>query len=364
LLAIPKGFNPNGVLTLTLRPGLARYPLESPQRSAYFQESLARVQSLPGIQSAGLTSFLPLTAPTLRLGIDIEGRPPSEPGKQPIVDLNFTSPEYFQTIGIELRAGRLFTSQDGPAAAKVVIINETLARRLFPDESPIGHSLLMWMTPRIIVGVAGDTRHLGLDQEVRPEVYIPYLQGPSNIMTLVVKAASGQKNPPNLSNLASVMRGQVSAIEPNEPVYQVVPLDQYLSNSLAWRRFQMLLLSIFAAVAFVIATIGIYGVISYAVSQRTHEIGIRMALGAKAGDVLRMVVWHGMRLALIGVALGVAAALALTRVMQNLLFNVSATDPATFALIVMLLIGVALVASYIPARRAMKIDPLTALRIE
>jgi putative ABC transport system permease protein len=364
LLAVPKGFNPDGVLTLALRPALAKYPLGSPQRSAYFQESLARIQSLPGIQSAGLTSFLPLTSPSLRLGIQIEGRPQYEPEKIPVVDLNFISLEYFQTMGIELRAGRPFTLQDGPGAPQVVIINEAMARRFFPNENPIDRRLSMWSAPRTIVGVAGDTRHLGLDREVRPEVYIPYAQGPSDLLTLAVRAASGQNNPSNLASLASLIRNQVSAIDPNEPVNQVVALDQFLSNSVAWRRFQMLLLSIFAAVAFVIATVGIYGVISYAVSQRTHEIGIRMAMGAKASDVLRMMIWWGMRLALIGLALGVAAALALTRVMQNLLFNVSATDPVTFALIVLLLVGVALIASYIPARRATKVDPLTALRNE
>jgi putative ABC transport system permease protein len=364
LLAVPKGFNPDGVLTLALRPGLAKYPLGSSQRSAYLQESLARIQSLPGIQSAALTSFLPLTAPILRMGIQIEGRPRYEPGKMPIVDLNFISPEYFQTMGIELRAGRAFTLQDGQEAPQVVIINETMARRLFPNENPIGHHLLMG-GPRAIVGVAGDTRHLGLDQEIRPEVYIPYRQRPpSDFLTLVVRAASGQNNPAGLSSLASVIRNHVSAIDPNEPINQVVVMDQFLSNSLAWRRFQMLLLGVFAAVALLIATVGIYGVISYAVSQRTQEIGIRMALGAQASDVLRMVIWRGISLTLIGVALGLAAAFALTRVMKNLLFEVSATDPATFALIALFVVGVALIASYIPARRATKVDPLQALRQE
>jgi putative ABC transport system permease protein len=364
LLAVPKGFNPDGVLTLALRPGLAQYPLGSPQRSAYLQESLARIQSLPGIQSAGLTSFLPLTAPTLRMGIQIEGRPRYEPGQMPIVDLNFISPEYLQTMGIDLRAGRAFNLQDGPEAPQVVIINETMARRYFPNENPIGHRLSMGGL-RVIVGVAGDTRHLGLDQEIRPEAYIPYLQRPpSDFLTLVVRVASGQNNPAGLSSLASVIRNQLSAIDPNEPINQVVVMDQSLLNSLAWRRFQMLLLSVFAAVALIIATVGIYGVISYAVSQQTQEIGIRMALGAQASGVLRMVIWRGVRLTLIGVALGLAAAVALTRVMKNLLFEVSATDPMTFALIALFVVGVALIASYLPARRATKVDPLQALRQE
>jgi ABC-type antimicrobial peptide transport system permease subunit len=181
---------------------------------------------------------------------------------------------------------------------------------------------------------------------------------------LAVRVAPGQNNPTSLSGLAASIRNQVRAVEPNEPVNQVVTMDERLSNSIAQRRFQMLLLGIFAAVALVIATVGIYGVISYAVSQRTHEIGIRMALGAQASDVLRMVIWRGMRLALIGVALGLGAAIALTRVLKNQLFEVSTTDPATFALIALLLIGVALIASYIPARRATKVDSLEALRHE
>jgi len=205
---------------------------------------------------------------------------------------------------------------------------------------------------------------------VQHEVYLPYPPD-SDLkritdwkMSLVVRAASGQNSSTALSTLADAIRNQIRAIAPNEPLNHVITMDERLSNSVAQRRFQMLLLGVFAAVALVIATVGIYGVISYAVSRRTHEIGIRMALGAQARDVLRMVIWRGISLALIGVALGLAAALALTRVMKNLLFEVSATDPATFALIALLLVGVALIASYIPARRATKVDPLLAIRHE
>jgi putative ABC transport system permease protein len=365
LLAVPKGFNPDGVLTLVLNPSLAKYPTQSPQRSAYFQESLDRVKTLPGIQSASLASSLPLVGPTRSfIGIEIEGLPPYEPGKEPFFDANFISPEYFQTMGIQMRAGRPFTSQDGAEAPPVVIINDTLARRFFPNENPLGHRLLWGSPPRTIVGVVNDTWNRDLDREVNPEFFAPRLQNPSWVSSLVARVASGQNSPAGLANLAAAIRNQVRAIEPDEPVGQVVTMDERLSGSTAGRRFQMLLLSVFAALALVIATIGIYGVISYAVSQRTHEIGIRMALGAQARDVLRMVIWRGMSVALIGVALGLAAALALTRVMKNLLFEVSATDPATFAVIALLLIVVALIASYIPARRATKVDPLQALRHE
>jgi putative ABC transport system permease protein len=367
LLAVPKGFNPDGVLTLVLSPNSAKYPPRSPQRFAYYQEALTRVQALPGVQSAGLASLTPLEGGYSRATLHIEGRPPFEQGQEPVVDINLISPEYFQTMGIEMRAGRPFAAQDGAGAPKVAIVNETIARRFFPNENPIGHRLL-WSAPVTIVGISPDTRHLSLDQEVRLEVYLPYTQSPDwdRSLVLAARVTPGQNNPASRASLANAIRNQMRAIEPNEPVNRVDPLEERLSNSraVAGRRFQMLLFGVFAGLALVIAAVGIYGVISYAVSQRTQEIGVRMALGAQAGDVLRLVIWRGMSLTLIGVALGVATALALTRVMKNLLFNVSATDPATFALIALLLVGVAFIASYVPARRATKVDPLIALRSE
>jgi putative ABC transport system permease protein len=212
--------------------------------------------------------------------------------------------------------------------------------------------------------VIGDMRNRSLDRDVSPEIFAPQAQNPNLGSNLVVRATFDQNNPAGLSSLAAAIRSQAQAIDPNEPINQVISMDERLSNSVAMRRFQTLLLGVFASVAFVIATVGIYGVISYAVSQRTQEIGIRMALGAQSSDVLRMVVMRGIRLALVGVALGLAAAFALTRFMRNLLFEVSATDPATFALIAFLLVAVALIASYIPARRAAEVDPLQALRDE
>jgi predicted permease len=364
LMAVPKGYNPDGVLTLDLRPSGAKYPPLSLQRRAYFQEALDRVRNLPGIQSASLAGSLPFIGPTLRMPIHIEGRPRFGPGKAPVIDLNSISPEHLQTMGIEMRDGRPFTSQDGAEAPPVVIINNTLARRFFPKENPIGHRLLMGTTTRTIVGVAADTCNRGLDRDAYPEIYMPFTQNRGHEASLVLRAAPDQNNPTGLSALAAAIRNQVRAVDPNVPVNQVITMDERLLNSVAGRRFQMLLLGVFAGLALLIAMVGIYGVISYAVSQRTHEIGIRMALGAQARDVLRMVIWRGMSLALIGVALGLAAAFALTRVMKNLLFEVSATDPATFAVIALLLISVALIASYIPARRATKVDPLQALRHE
>jgi putative ABC transport system permease protein len=368
LLAVPKGFNPDGVLMLTLSPSISKYPLRSPQRDAYNREIIALVQALPGIQSAGLACMTPLEGGILGTPLQIEGRPPFEQGRGPMIDINLITPGYFESMGIEMRAGRPFAAQDGAGAPRVAIINETIARRFFSNENPVGHRLLIGQAPWTIVGVAPDTRQLRLDQEVRLEVYLSHAQPKSwdRNLVLAARVAPGQNNPTGLASLADAIRNQVQAIEPDEPVNPVVPLEERLSNSqaVAGRRFQVLLFGVFACIALVIAAVGIYGVISYAVSQRTQEIGIRMALGAQAGEVLRMVVWRGMRLTLIGVAVGLAAALALTRVMKNLLFEVSATDPATFALIALLLVAVALIASYIPARRATKVDPLKALRHE
>jgi putative ABC transport system permease protein len=359
LLAVPKGFSPEGVLTLVLTPGRAKYPPGAPQLKAYYEEALARIQAMPGVQSVSLTSFLPLAGRTMRqMGLQIEGQAPIE-GE---FEINCISPSYFGTMGLEMRSGRPLTDQDGAGAPQVTVINETFARRFFPGENPIGRRLLFGQTSKTIVGVAGDTRQFGLDQEVQPEMYTSYLQGGSNAMRLVVRAASGQNSRDSLASLAVAIRNQIRALEPNEPVNQVISMDRRLSDSVAQRRYQTLLFGVFAAVALIIATVGIYGVISYGVGQRTHEIGIRMALGAQSGDVLRMVIGQGMRLTMIGAALGVAAALGLTRTLESLLFGINATDPVTFVSVTLLLVIVALVASYIPARRATKVDPLLALR--
>src|SRR5215510_1661986 len=371
LMAVPKGFNPDGVLTLTLSPGFANYP-EGLRRIFYFQEALARVQALPGVQSAGLTGFLPLTPPsTTTIGsMFVVGRRPL-PGTAPSMAINYISLDYFKTMGTQMRSGRQFAATDGKEAPSVAIINETIARQFFPSEDPIGHRLFLPNRPTI-VGVVGDTRNSGIDQKVGYEVYIPFLQysEPAHTSTLVVRIASDQNNPAGRANpsalaaLTAAIQDKVRSIDPNESVFAVIKMDERLSNAVAERRFQTLLLGFFAAVALVIAMVGIYGVISYTVSRRTHEIGVRMALGAQAGDVLRMVVLWGMRLTLIGVTLGVAAALALTRVIRNLLYEVSPIDPGTFALVILLLFCVSLIASYFPARRATKVDPLQALRHE
>ncbi len=369
LMTVPKGFNPDGVLTLKVAPSFVKYPNGSPQRGAYYQEVLDRVRSLPGIQSAGLTTNVLPFSGIRRIGyFQIEGRATFKPSKEHLVALSFISPDYFQTMGIRIIAGRPFDTRDGSAAPKVAIISQEMAERYFPGESPIGHRLVgePFLT---IVGVAEDARLYGLEKEISPEFYIPYTQilNVWGNLHLVVRAASSLNNQTNssaLANRATSIRDQVRGIDPGEPVSQIVTMDELLSNSVAGWRFQMLLLGVFAALAMVIATVGIYGVISYAVNQGMREIGIRMALGAQASDIVRMVIRRAMGIASIGVALGLVAALALTRVLKNLLFGVSPTDPATFALIASLLIGVALIASYLPAQRATKADPTTVLKSE
>jgi putative ABC transport system permease protein len=310
-----------------------------------------------------LTSFLPLAGPSIIEKLQIEGRPPFGPGKEPIINMNHIGPDYFQTMEIPLRAGRSFTAQDVAETPKVVIINETMARRFFANENPIGHRLVFGPNSSTIVGVAGDTRHLGLEHEIRFEVYLPYLQEPDGLasLRLVARVAPSQNNPAGLSALGASIRNQVRTIESNEPISRVVAMDERLSSSVAGRRFQMLLLGVFAAVALVIAAVGIYGVVSYAVSQQTHEIGIRMALGATVGDVLGLFIRQGMTLAAVGIAIGLAGAWALTRIMKGLLFGVSATDPLTFVVSALLLTVVAALACYLPARRAAKVDTIVAL---
>jgi putative ABC transport system permease protein len=275
-------------------------------------------------------------------------------------------PDYFRTLGIRLITGRDFNARDDLNARPVTIINETLARRFFPDEDPLGKRIRPDIAAghrvvpmREIIGVVSDVRHRSLTEDVPPEVYLPYTQ--FSISTGMWIALRTDADPRSLTGAA---RAEVQALDKELPIFEVRTLDQYLSGAMANPRFNAILLLLFASLALLLTAVGLYGVISYSVTQRTREIGIRRALGAQPHDVLKLVVKQGMKLTLIGVALGLCGALMLTRLLQTLLFDVSATDPLTIAVIALLLTFVALLACWVPARRAAKVDPMTALRFD
>ncbi|MBO0861499.1 MAG: FtsX-like permease family protein, partial [Chloracidobacterium sp.] len=365
LRAVELGYDPENVLTMMVQLNSSKYPPGAPQQKTYYQELLARVKALPGVEGVAISTGLPFTGISGRGPLTIEGRPPVQDSQKPIMEMNEISHDYFRAMGMRLRAGRAFTEQDDETTPPVAIINETLARRYFPGEDPLGKRILSgYPTQRAwtIVGVAPDVRRYGLEGEVRPEFYRPYLQETGILGFVPVKLevrAVGDS-----LNLAAAVRRQALAIDPDQPVFNMRTMERRLAESIAPRRFQMTLFGVFAAVALALAAVGIYGVIAHSVSLRAHEIGIRMALGAKPRDVLRMVVAQGMRLALIGLAIGLTGAFALTRVMVSLLFSVNPADPATFASVSALLAMIAFLATYLPARRATRVDPMIALRHE
>src|SRR6185295_9333858 len=338
-----------------------RYP-EQHRWVSFYAQLLERIDRLPGVESAGAISSLPLGGGGTDSDFTIEGRPEAGPGEEPVAWYSSITPAYFATMNIRLIKGRVFTEQDRADTSPVVLVTEAMARRYFPDEEPLGKRIgnsdgdkMLW---REIVGVVADVRHFGLDTDARPTMYLPHSQSPARFMSLTVRTASDPLK------LVAAVRSQVSALDDNLAVSNVLTMDQLVAQSVSDSRFILVLLVSFAALALLLAALGIYGLISYSVTQRTHEIGLRMALGAKTSDVLRMIVGHGALLAVIGVALGMAGAFALTRLMSTLLFGVNATDPTIFGLIGLLLIGVALAASFIPARRATRVDPMIALRYE
>ena len=365
LQQVSPGFNAENVLTLEMALPIGKYA-KPEQQTAFIQNVLQRIEGLHGVQSAGITNALPLGRGDSSGPFRIEGLPTPAPGEAPTASFRTVSPRYFEAMGIALKKGRVFTEQDRAGAPDVMIINEALARRYFPDEDPVGKRLignrLQLMggdeVTREIVGVVADVRHFGLDVEARAEMYYPYNQDPWPGTYMAVRAASDPVA------LAAALRNEIWSVDKDQPIHNVKPMGRRVAESTMQRRFNMLLLAVFASVALALAAVGVYGVMSYSVTQRTHEIGIRMALGARATDVLKLVVSQGMSLALCGVAAGLGAAVALTRLMSSLLYGVSATDPVTFAVIPLVLTGVALVACFVPARRATKVDPMVALRYE
>jgi putative ABC transport system permease protein len=356
---VPLGFDPRRVLTAQIVLPSARYD-EPQQQAAFYEQMLQRIKALPGVESVGAVTTLPLAGSNLTLNFDIEGRPPAKPGEDLNADYDAVSPDYFRTMGIPLLKGRSFTDRDREGRPGVIIINETMARRFFPGEDPIGRRMKLSFNDFTgeVVGIVGDMKHSSLDEESEARVYTPYAQMPWLFTSLVIRATSDP-----MSLVGAIRRG-VAAVDKNQPLGRVMIMEELVSASTAQPRFRTLLLGLLAVVALLLATVGIYGVMAYAVTQRTHEIGIRMALGAQASDMLKLVIAQGMRLAVTGVGIGLVASFALTRLMASLLFGVSATDPATFVTMALVLTVVALLACLIPARRATKVDPMVALRYE
>jgi putative ABC transport system permease protein len=362
---IDPGFNPAEVLTVgvTLLPN--KYP-EEERVASFYSQLLEQAAATPGVVSVGAISELPFSGSNTNDSFTIEGRPPVAKQEEPGTEYRVVTPRYFEAMGIPLLAGRDFAETDTKQAPNVVVINEAFANRHFAGESPLGHRIRLQgqeRDPLLIVGVVGDVRDQRLDEQPIPEAFVPFLQDPlfntyKRSMTIVARTKADP------GGVVGSLRAGLTSLDKSLPVYDLKPMTEYLRDSLARRRFNLILLIAFAGVALVLAAIGIYGVISYGVTQRTHEIGIRMALGAGKGDVLRLVVRQGMRMALVGVSIGLLASLALTRLMESLLFGISVTDPLTFTVLALLLTSVALLACFVPARRATKVDPLVALRSE
>jgi putative ABC transport system permease protein len=365
LLQTSPGFNSDHLLTLRIKlPNDAKdSPYRQPRlQAATFQRFLTTVQAVPGVQSAAFTEIVPLSQDEMDMGqFIIQEEPPLRPGQHLATDFRDVTPDFFHTMGIPFLRGRVFTEHDNLDNPRVVLVDETFARRFFHDQDPLGKHLQIpdaTRPPREIVGIVGPVLDTGLDQQPRPTVYLPSLQSPDQTMSLVVRSAL----PP--AAILPAIKNAIWTIDKDQPIFNVRAMDEIISGITSAQRVAFLTLDVFAFLALALAAIGIYGVTSYAVGQRIHEIGVRMALGAQRSDILRLVVFHGMKLVSAGVLFGLFASLLLTRLMTGLLFGVSATDPLTFAAVAFLLVLVALLACYIPARRATKVDPATALRCE
>jgi len=366
LIKVNPGFQPDRVLTMEMYLSSQRYS-KDPAVLNFWRQVLDGVRALPGVESAALGNHIPLTGDHGRTDITIEGMALPKPGNLPHPDVHTVSPDYVRTLGMVLQRGRTFTDADNETAPLVAMVNDKLARQYWPNEDPIGKRFMWgrfdpaskdapkWIT---VVGVVDDTKMYGLANPSRLEVYDPLRQTANNDMELVVKSRIDP------SALTSEIRSVVAAVDKDQPIFAIATMNKIVSDDVAAPRLTLVLLGLFSALAVILAAIGIYGVISYSVAQRTHEIGVRMTLGAQPRDVLRMVLGQGGKIALAGIGIGIVAALGLTRLMSGLLFSVRAGDPATFVAVAGLLGLVALFACYIPARRAMRVDPMVALRYE
>ena len=359
LRAVDPGFQPANLLTMRLFLTDAKYATSEP-RLSFLRELTARLETLPGVQGVGISDDLPIEGTDSSMDLFVENREPA-PGERMMTGVHVVNPRYFEAMGIPLLNGRVFTERDTLETPTMLVVNETMSRRLWPGEEALGKRVKLgdpngqWAQ---IVGVVRDVKHNGLSAEAAMDAYASHLQVPWPWMTIALRS--------NLdpTSLEAAVRREVQAIDPDKAVASVKTMDKLIEESVGERRLSLVLFGLFAVVALLLAAVGIYGVMSYGVTQRTHEIGIRMALGAQPRSVARLVVGRGMMLTMTGIALGVGAAYGLTRLMASLLFEVSATDPVTFLVIALVLASVALLACYIPARRAAKVDPMVALRCE
>jgi putative ABC transport system permease protein len=360
LLSTDPGFRAERVVAAAFSLPYDRYAGDA-ARAAFFRTLLERVRELPGVSRAGLVTALPLTGVGHSTGFEVEGRPIADPTRRPLSDVALVSEGYFAAMGVPLLRGRDFTTGDDRAAPRVAVINQTLARRFSPGEDPIGKRIVIGYdssAAREIVGVVADVRHYNLDAPPGPQTYLPLAQEAEYGVELVVRTTG------DVAATVAGVRQVLRALDPAVPLERARPMAEVVGASVAQRRFTMQLLGALAALALVLAVVGVYGVMSYAVSLRTREFGIRIAVGARAPDVLRMVLGEGARIAGAGLALGAAVALGATRLMRGVLYGVAPTDPPTFAGVAILLAAVSLLAALLPARQATRVDPLVALRAE
>ncbi|PYT34121.1 MAG: hypothetical protein DMF52_13840 [Acidobacteria bacterium] len=359
LLSTDKGFDPENVVSFSLSLPQGAYPRPD-QQSRFFEQALDRLAALPGVSGAAAISELPLGGSGTNGAFRVEGRD-DPPGSEPQAEKRIVTPDYFRVLRTPILAGREFTAQDRAGSPAVAIINDALARRMFPGQDPVGRRIeFNWDTTgwQEIVGVVGNVKQYGLQEDMLPTIFVPQAQRPEPAMAVVVRSSLRP------DQLVPEIRRQVAALDRNRPLIQVRTMDQVIADSVADRRLPMLILGAFAVAALLLGAIGVYGIVGYSVAQRTQEFGIRMALGARRRDVVRMVLGQGLRLALFGLLIGLAGSLAVARLIAGLLFGITPADPGTLVATSLLILGVALLACYIPARRAARVDPMVALRYE
>jgi putative ABC transport system permease protein len=356
LLHVDPGFEADNVLTMNVSLPTVKYA-KPEQQIAFFDEVLRRVTALPGVRDAATSAALPLSFKRITPVLP-EGQPDVPLPQRPFIDIEAISPQWFQTMRVPLRGGRAFIDADNAQAPKVVLVNETFAHRFWPNQSPIGKHIVVGRgpVPDEVVGIAADIKNKGLDQDTQAQLYLPFSQLPWGNMNLLVRTAVAPQS------ITSAVRAQIATVDPDQPVTNIQTVEELMDSSRSQPRFTMLLLGVFSATALALAVIGIYGVLSYSVAQRRQEFGIRLALGAEQADILRLVVRHGLLLATGGILIGLMAALMLTRLISSMLYKVGALDLLTFVVTPLVFLGIASLASYLPARRATKVDPIEALR--